>query len=81
MQDPVIHKIELALDDGSILVCCGIRDSIYFTEGDTQIRFERISSPQDQNRKVLEGGDTGDTFARMTSTLIASGRAVRRIRA
>ena len=60
-QDPVIHRVELMLDDGSNFG----RPCHYFdtdlTESETQTRHEKFWNREGKNHKDPAEGDIGDT--------------------
>ncbi len=72
VKDPIIHPIELTLDDGSRFG----RPCEYFntalTESETQTRYEKLWNQEGKNHKDAVGGDGGDTFRRMTFMLMAA---------
>ena len=58
-QDPIIHRVELILDDGSKFGRPCHYFGTHLTESETQTRYP-------------VGGDIGDTFRKMTFTLMAA---------
>ena len=71
-KDPVIHRIELMLDDGSRLGRPCQYSSTALTESETQTRYEKFWNRKGKNQKDEEEGNSGDTFSKITFMLMAA---------
>ena len=71
-QDPIIHWIQLRLDDGSRFgrPCSYLNTAI--TEAETQTRHERFWNRVGENDQDEEEGEKGDIFRKITFMLMAA---------